>query len=389
MTISELHRNEHFRRCEFPHLEHRLSLNHAAACPLPRAVQAAMDRVTSLSTRGGQDDPELAKVVPETRETVARLLGASAEEIALVGPTSMALSLVASSLPLRKGDNVVIYQDDFPSNVYPWLAWADRGVEVRFLNVRKWGEIRSVEVLGQVDENTRVVALSTGHFLTGHRIDLEVIGAGLSKRGVLFGVDAIQTAGAFPLLARWFDFAAVGAHKWLLGPCGPGFLYIAKSLSERLGPQVYGWHNVKHDHFASRDQIEFRSGGRRFEVGTSNLAGLAGMRAGIELLLEYGIKSIGAALCSHRNYLADRLKESGWELVNFPCADSQATGILSFGRTGLQMRGVADTLRTEGIEISFRMDRMGRGYLRVAPHFYTTREDLDRFLAALAKISGS
>ena len=103
------------------------------------------------------------------------------EEIALVGPTSLGLSLVASGLSFRKGDNILIYHDDYPSNVYPWMALAEHGVKVRLLNTRGLGLIRAIDVMGQVDENTRLVALASCHFVSGWRIDIDAIGAELRK----------------------------------------------------------------------------------------------------------------------------------------------------------------------------------------------------------------
>src|SRR5690606_18184765 len=118
----------------------------------------------------------------------------------------------------KRSSNVLIYFDDYPSNVYPWLALADRGVQVRLLNARALGMIRFKDVVGQVDENTRLVALSSCHFISGFRLELEEIGAFLRKRNILFCVDGIQTIGAFPSMAAHVDFMAADAHKWMLGP---------------------------------------------------------------------------------------------------------------------------------------------------------------------------
>ena len=103
--------------------------------------------------------------------SAAQLLNCQPEEIAFVGPTSLALSFVAAGLNFRRGDNILIYHDDYPSNVYPWMALAERGVEVRLLNTRGLGVIRPMDVMGQVDENTRLVALASCHFISGFRLE--------------------------------------------------------------------------------------------------------------------------------------------------------------------------------------------------------------------------
>src|SRR3989449_8355852 len=148
------------------------------------------------------------------------------------------LSFFASGLRFRKGDNVLIYFDDYPSNVYPWMALAQQGVEVRLMNTRGLGMIRPIDVIGQVDENTRLVALASCHFISGYRIDFEAIGKSLRERNILFCLDAIQTVGAFPTSVEHVDMLAADAHKWLLGPCGAGLMFVRRSLQEQLTPPI-------------------------------------------------------------------------------------------------------------------------------------------------------
>src|SRR5204863_5070568 len=136
---------------------------------------------------------------------------AQPEEIAFVGPTSLGLSFIASGLQLRKNENIMIYLDDYPSNVYPWMALAEKGVQVRFLNIRELGRIRLIDIQGQVDEQTRLVALASCHFVSGYRIDMEGIANMLAARGIPFCVDGIQTLGAFPTPVGQVDFLAADA----------------------------------------------------------------------------------------------------------------------------------------------------------------------------------
>jgi selenocysteine lyase/cysteine desulfurase len=196
MTIAELHANEALRRFEFPVTGEQIFLAHAGVCPLPRRVIDAIADYSLLCGHGDQEEFFPSSRIQDARRTAARLLGAQMEEIAFVGPTSLALSLVASGLPLRRGDNILIYQDDYPSNVYPWMALAAKGVQVRLMNVRDLGRIRSIDVEGQVDENTRLVALASCHFVSGWRLDLPGIGRLLQSRNIPFCVDGIQTLGA-------------------------------------------------------------------------------------------------------------------------------------------------------------------------------------------------
>ena len=285
MTIAELHANEELRAHEFPVAREKAFLAHAGVCPLPRRVIDAMNDYALLCGLGDQEEFFPGPRIQSARASAAKLLGAQPDEIAFVGPTSLALSFVAAGLPLRKGDNILIYQDDYPSNVYPWMALAAKGVQVRFMNLRELGRIRTIDVTGQVDENTRLVALASCHFVAGWRIDLATIGKFLRSRNILFCVDAIQTLGAFPTTVEHIDILAADAHKWLLGPCAAGLFYVKKSLQERLRPTVFGWHNVRCPNYVAQDQLTHPPDSRRYEVGTANLVGLAGLQAAIELVL--------------------------------------------------------------------------------------------------------
>src|ERR1051326_5378092 len=234
MTLSELHSNEELRQHEFPVAAGKVFLAHAGVCPLPRRVAEAVREYLSLATRSDQEEAFPPARFAQIRQLAAQLLAAQPEEIALVGPTSLALSFVASGLNLRKHDNVLIYHDDYPSNVYPWMALAAKGVQVRMLNIRELGRIRVIDVKGQVDEQTRLVALASCHFVSGYRIELEGIGSFLRERNIGFCVDGIQTLGAFPTTVGKIDFLAADAHKWLLGPCAAGLFYVRKEWQERL-----------------------------------------------------------------------------------------------------------------------------------------------------------
>ncbi len=232
----------------------------------------------------------------EARKLASQLLNCHTEEVALVGPTSLGLSLIASGLKFRKGDNILIYHDDYPSNVYPWMALAERGVQVRLLNTRGLGVIRPIDVIGQVDENTRLVALASCHFISGYRLEHQAIGKFLREREILFCLDAIQTLGAFPTTVEHVDFLAADAHKWLLGPCGAGVLYVRREVQEKLNPPIYGWHNVKSPNFVAQEQITFRDNALKYEAGTHNLLGVVGLIAAMELALEIGVENIASEL---------------------------------------------------------------------------------------------
>ncbi len=383
MTLTQLLADEELRHREFPVSRDKIFLAHAGVCPLPRRVAQA---ISDCAQRGTADDQEtlvFPRRLDEGRRVAAQLLNCRAEEIAFVGPTSLALSFVAAGLSFRRGDNILIYHDDYPSNVYPWMALADRGVEVRLLNTRGLGVIRPMDVAGQVDENTRLVALASCHFISGFRIEVEAIGKYLRRRGILFCLDAIQTLGAFPVPAGTVDFLAADAHKWLLGLCGAGVLYVRREVQDRLNPPIYGWHNVQNPNFVAQEKIVFRAGATKYEAGTHNLVGLVGLVAAMELALEIGVENIAAELLRKRAWLVPALQSKGYTILNGDAKPENASGIVSFHQQGKDLTALHKKLAVAGMVTSLRTDRAGKNYLRLSPHYYNTDAELQRVLDLL------
>jgi cysteine desulfurase / selenocysteine lyase len=383
MTISELHANEELRRHEFPVADGQVFLGHAAVCALPRRVAEAVAHYALNVTHGDQEALLPALQIHKSRELAARLLNAKPEEIAFVGPTTLALGYVANGLSWRKRDNILIYHDDYPSNVYPWMALAERGVEVRLLNVRELGKIRSIDVQGQVDENTKLVALASCHFVSGWRINLPAIGKMLRQRNILFCVDGIQTLGAFPTTVEHIDFLAADAHKWLLGPCAAGIFYVRKELHEVLKPTVLGWNNVRCPNYVAQEEIKLRSGAHRYEAGTDNLLGLVGLNAAMEMLLDVGIDNIAAELLRKRAWVVPAIEARGYTVLHAQAPAENASAIITFLRPGEDMSELHQKLTAAKLLTSLRTDRSGQNYIRLSPHFYNTDEELQRVVEML------
>jgi cysteine desulfurase/selenocysteine lyase len=383
MNLADLLANEELRRHEFPVVRDSIFLAHGGDCPLPRRVAEAIANYATDAATGDQERFVYPAILSRGRAAAAQLLNCQAEEIAFVGPTSLALSFFASGLKFRRSDNILIYFDDYPSNVYPWMALADRGVEVRLLNTRGLGLIRPRDVLGQIDENTRLVALASCHFVSGYRLDYQAIGAELRKRNILFCLDAIQTVGAFPMSMEQVDLLAADAHKWLLGPCGAGLMVVRSNLQDRFNPPVYGWHNVRCPDFIAQEQIVLRTGAARYEAGTHNLLGLVGLVTGIDLLLEVGVENVARELLRKRSWLVPALLAKGYTVLHADAPPENSSGLTSFYQPGVDLTALHQKLLDAKIVTSLRVDRKGQKYIRLSPHFYNTDQELQRVLDLL------
>ncbi len=380
MTVDEILSNEEVRRHEFPVTRDKIFLAHAGDCPLPRRVAEAISDYARESTNGDQERVVYPAILDQGRKLAAQLLKCQPEEVAFVGPTSLALSFMASGLRLRRGDNILIYFEDYPSNVYPWMALAEQGVEVRLMNTRGLGVIRPRDVIGQVDENTRLVALASCHFISGYRLDIQAIGKYLRERNILFCLDAIQTLGAFPTPVEYVDLLAADAHKWLLGPCGAGVMYVRGQVQEKINPPIYGWHSVHCPGFVAQEQIVFKTGPEKYEAGTLNLLGLVGLVAAMGLILELGVENIARELLRKRARLVPALQAKGCTVLAGDAPAEAGSGIISFTRPGGDLAALHQTLLDAGVVTSLRADRAGQKYIRLSPHFYNTDAEMERVL---------
>ncbi len=389
MDLSALLRDEALRRHEFPICAQKTFFAHAAVSPLPRvAMDALIDYARVASTAGPDDYVGALKQIRSARETCARLLpGSTPEEIALLGPTSLGLSLFAGGLDWQPGDEVVYYADDYPANVYPWTNLARRGVVLRALQPERPGEITAALVESTLTPRTRLVALASAFFVTGYRIDIDAIGKMLGERGVLFSVDAIQTLGAFPLSVEHVDFLSADAHKWMLGPLAIGIVYVKKSRFETLRPILLGASNVRSPDFVAQSEIQFLDTAARYEPGVLNLGPILGMQASLEMLLAVGPETVAARIGTLVRRLAKGLGELGFESAS-PVEGPNASGILAMTHPRAEMSELFQTLQKNRVTASLRHDRQRRGYLRWSPHFYTTEEEIDRAVSLVREFLG-
>jgi cysteine desulfurase/selenocysteine lyase len=375
--------NEQNRRDAFPICRGKIFMAHAAVTALPRVVADAVIRYAEESAANFENFTALLKSIQETRASSAKLIGSSPDEIALIGPTSLGLSLFANGIDWQTGDEVVCYLEDYPANVYPWLNLRSRGVAIRLLQPAEPGAITPDLVAGALTPKTRLVALASCNFLSGYRVDLSAIGEMLRKRGVLFSVDAIQTLGAFPTTVEHVDFLSADAHKWMLGPLAIGIVYVRRECFELCRPTLLGSWNVKAPGFIAQEEIEFQPTAQRYEPGAMNMLGIFGMKAGIDLLLEIGIDRVADRILTINSHLADGLLQLGFKILG-PVTGPNASGITTAWDSARDMQALFERLTSEQIICSARQDRQGRQYIRFSPHFYNTEAEVDHVLEVIA-----
>jgi cysteine desulfurase/selenocysteine lyase len=390
-------------REQFPALRETIFLDAACVSLAPQvAVQAISDFLemalwcperSATLHHIAMDDMRLS-----ARREVARFIHAREDEIALVESTTHGLNIATESLPLERGDHVLLCDLEFMEVALPWCQKRDQGeIEIDVVpNYR--GEIRVEEIADRLTPRTKVVAISSVQWSNGYRVDLKALSKICRDAGVWLVVDAIQQLGAFPidLLETPVDFLACGGHKWLNAPFGQGFLYIRREVLPKLRPPLAGylsleppaggWGNYfQTPSIAPVRDYHFVEEARVFEIGgTSNYPGAVGLAASIKLLNDLVPAQIAVRILCLTDQLIAGLSRIGVELVTPPVADNRS-GIITF-TLGSPQRNLSlmEHLLDHKVMVSVRYTS-GVGGVRVSCHFFNSAEDLDRLLELTAE----
>jgi len=367
-------------RSLFPVTENYIYLNHSAVCPLSTRVRDAMNAlVEDVLHHGSVNYRDWLRTYEDTRSSAARLVNASAHEIAFMRNTSDAISAVANGIDWREGDNVVTCSVEFPANVYPWMRLSqERGIRLKLAEERE-GRIDPDELLSKVDEHTRVVTISWVQFASGFRADLAWIGRFCRERNIIFVVDVIQGLGGLKLDVErdYVDAFAADAHKYLLGPEGIALLFVSDRVIDRIKPTVVGWTSVKNYEQHLDYDLNYRDGALRFECGTLNSAGVYGLGAALDLFLEVGAAEVETYLLGLSDYIAERLSARGYEVISSR-RQGETSGVVTCTHPQHSPRELHRLLLARNIITAPRANR-----LRISPHFYNTREEIDALIEAL------
>lgn len=383
ISLWDIHRDAALRERLFPVTGREIFLAHAGVSPLPQAAVGAIAGEARNAALMHQEVDFLTRL-KRAREAAASLFGALPSEVALIGPTSLGLGLVAKGLDWRPGDEVVFYNDDYPANVYPWRDLERLGVRPVPLRPARLGEITPELVAAAVTPRCRLVALASAHFLSGFPIDVTAIGRIAHAAGALFCLDGIQTLGAISTPLDEADFVAADSHKWMLGPLAAGILIVKERAQPLLRPAILGSDNIRSPHFIASDTIEPIDGAARYESGVRNMLGIVGMTASLELIASIGIARVEAHLMRLRRTAVAALRAAGFE---FLAADPENTrgGIITFRKPGAQMKRLFGRLAENRITASLRWTRDGTEWIRFAPHLYITEEDVARAVGVVAR----
>ncbi|UCZ52885.1 aminotransferase class V-fold PLP-dependent enzyme [Bacillus shivajii] len=351
-------------------LDQCLYLDHGAMSPLHQRVLEGVQTFHEERAMFGNNFSKWWEEVDEVRGMVASTIKAKPKEIGFYWNTSSAINLIAHSLNLQEGDEVLITDEEFPSNVYPWMKLEEEKNIKRKIVQHIDGRADINQFKEAITEKTKVVSVSWVMASNGNKLDLEEIGTLCKENGIIFIVDAIQGYMTEPLDVNKIqaDFVVSGFFKWAMGPDGLSFIYINEELLDQINIPFIGWASMKERFNYSDIKMDIDQSARSIETGNMNFSAIRGLRESLLLLDEYQtliperIKKLTSLLreglmsVEHINMHSPTIDQKNW------------SGITSF--SGID----PTTLTNHNIKINVRSG------IRVSPHFYNTEEEIVHLL---------
>ena len=366
-------------RVQFPVTENYIYMNHAGIAPLSlRARNAMREFLNDATDDGAIHSEDWAATAEACRQSAAKLIHATVNEIAFMKNTTQGILLAANGIDWHEGENVVTTAVEFPANVYPWWSLKERyGVETRMVTERE-GRIPIEELEAAIDSRTRVLTISHVEFASGFRHDIQAIGEICREKGIWFVVDAIQSVGVIDVdvKACCIDILAADGHKWLCAPEGAAIFYCAKERQDQLINTNLGWAGVVNPRDFLNYSLTPKPDATRFEEGSYNSIGLFGLHAAIGLLLEIGVPRIERRVLNLTGRLIDGLQSKGYS-VSTQTKESARSGIVVFRSDRHSTTELYELLKRANVVSA------ERGGLRLSPHYYNSMDEIEQVLEVL------
>lgn len=363
----------------FPICKDIIYLQHGGHSILSLRTQEELNRVAHVVAHSA-DWEGYTEEWEALRSALASLISVDADEVTLTRGTGHGVSFLARGLDWREGDNVVSVRTEYPTNVFPWTLLRKQGVDFRRADLVD-GRVDVDALFELVDERTRAVSISWVQWWNGYRADIAAIGAECRKRGVLFGLDAIQGVGAINIDARAcnVDILACGASKWLFGPPGAGFAYIRREILDQIAPPLVGGGNVVITPGEAFDELDqLKPDARRYEESAVSWFDIAALKAGVDVLNEFGMANVEERVLSLSKYMGEALAARGYQMVEpWPRSVPESSGMVSI-RPRTPAAEAVQALAEKKIVV-----RLYRDLMRFSTHFLNTTDELDHVLEVM------
>lgn len=376
MTIEQI-------RQTFPHIDTgRIYFNHAAIGPLSIPVKEKLHQYLEERSSGSIENfGMLLETASLAKKRLAVLLNAKKNRLAWTENVSAGMNIVAQGLQWKPGDRIIINDIEFPANVYPFLNLKNYGVEIDIAKSRK-GKVDVEDYEKLITPETKLISISAVQFLSGYRADLKALGELCKTKGIIYCVDAIQATGVVKIDVEEcnIDFLAGGSHKWLMSLQGLGYIYITPELMDKMKQKYLGWLSVQNEWNLLDYNTLLKENASRYQLGTNSVIAIFALAQSLELFEETGIENIEIRNIDNTKYFIEQLTENGFDPILKNESENHLAGI-----TCLKLNEgdrIHKSLAEMKIDCAVR-----EGILRLAPHFYNTKAEIDVVVKRLKELT--
>ncbi|MDX9785284.1 MAG: aminotransferase class V-fold PLP-dependent enzyme [Desulfobacterales bacterium] len=369
----------------FPVNREMIWLNNCGTTPAGvHAVEAVTRHLTGYAQKGILTETAgYVNVRRNIKAVLAKLLNCRADELALIHNTAEGMNFVSRGLNLAPGDELILLENEYPSNIYPWKHWGKKGIRLLFAPMSDTPEEFFRGLFSLVNQKTRAMALSAVHWCTGMPLPLSAIGNLCRERGIALIIDGAQGVGMQPMDVKrmGISYMSFSAWKWLLGPLGVGVFYIAEDKLSELDPIFLGSESVIDDHAYLPYKDELKPTADRFTYSTGNWNDWVYFAASLDFLAAVGFETVRRRIFKLSDRLSKGLTAIGFKVLSFR-HPGWPTGIVVCEKSGLAAPLILSHLKKHRI---IAAERLGR--IRFSPHIYNSPEQMDKVVTVLGALA--
>ena len=369
---------------DFEDFKDKIWLNAASEGPLPKvSAQSLQESISQKSLPYQLDIPKFISVPAELKKSIGQLIGVASKDVILANSASYGIHLLADGISWKVGDEIIVMQNDFPTDILPWLALERQGVKIIQVPAKNF-VMTPEELENHITPKTKLFCISHVHTFTGLVLDIEAFSKICQDKGVLFVLNISQSVGNIPIDISKFSVDAVVAagYKWLCGPYGTGFAWMTPELRDALNINRAYWPTVLSEaQLQNEGDLKFNDSNtaRKFDIfGTANFFNFVPFKSSIDYFLDIGIEAVWKYNNSLIDHLINGLDNLQYELVSPKQGPARSCLIVLSHKDKSKNLHVFGQLKDQGIYAAF-----WKGNIRFSPHIYNSFQQIDKALSVL------
>lgn len=369
---------------DFASFNQKVWLNAASEGPLSlKAGEALKESIEWKSRPYLLDNDKFIRVPKELKTSIAQLINVNYRDVILGNSASYGLHLLANGIEWKSGNEIILMQNDFPTDILPWLALEEKGVKVNQVQAKE-NVLTPNELLESITSKTKLFCISHVHTFTGYILEIEKFAEICKKKGIIFVLNLSQSLGTMPVnISRWpVDAVVTAGYKWLCGPYGTGFAWIKPELREQLKINRAYWIPMMSEEELKKEgplQLKDLKSARKFDVfGTANFFNFVPFKSAIDYWLKIGLDQVQSYQQDLIGHLISNLDTNRYELISPSERENRSSLVVISHQDKKENVKIFKALLSQGIYTA-----LWKGNIRVSAHVYNTKEDIDRFLGAL------